>query len=453
MKIYDYYYTGWPKQSHIPADCKIYYPLKDTMYVEAGIIFTEDKIIVPKGLRLEMLKLLHKGHIGISKTINKARKLFYWHNLSNDIAAYIKNCRTCEKFMPANFKEPLLPHSIPKLRFNKIAADIVEHGGKNYLVVIDHFSHWLELILLKDKTSESVINGFQDIFIRFGYPQFLIADNLPFLSGRCKKYYKSKEIVVTTCSPHYHQSNGMAEKSVNIAKQILRKSFEDSYDFREGIMEYNNSPIINLDVSPTQILQSRVLRSELPVTSELLEPKVQEGVYEKLCKQKEVVKLSYDKLARRNPLEYKKGDKVVIKTCKEKIWQKAIVIEKATEPRSYWVKKENNNKIVRRNATHMKPSCTKSDCKFICEPELYPNESCERNDTHPHDYVSAHVSLYNSPRSVNSPNSRYSTPQSTPNSTHSNTSRFSDGSSNNDEVGYTRSRFGRVVRPPRRLDL
>lgn len=56
------------------------------------------------------------------------------------------------------------------------------------------------------------------------------------------------------------------------------------------------------------------------------------------------MKSNFDKLARRNPLVYKKGDKVVITT-----WQKAVVVEKASEPRSYWVKKESNNKIVRRN--------------------------------------------------------------------------------------------------------
>ena len=82
-----------------------------------------------------MLKILHKGHIGISKSISKARMLFYWPKMSNDITDFIKKCRICEKYMPANYKEPLLPHSIPKYRFNKIAADIVEHGGKSYLVV------------------------------------------------------------------------------------------------------------------------------------------------------------------------------------------------------------------------------------------------------------------------------------------------------------------------------
>ncbi|KAG5863612.1 hypothetical protein JTB14_033745 [Gonioctena quinquepunctata] len=179
-------------------------------------------------------------------------------------------------------------------------------------------------------------------------------------------------------------SNGMAEKAVSMSKQILRKSFDDNCDFRECVLEYNNSPIISLDATPAQILQSRMLKTELPaITFGKLEPKIQQNIYDKLSKQKQIMKSNFDKSARRNSLEYKKGDKVVIKTSKEKTWQKTVVVEKAAEPRSYWVKKESNSRIVRRYTLHMKMSSSNSDYKFICEPELYPNESSNNEKIHP----------------------------------------------------------------------
>nr|CAH7767552.1 unnamed protein product [Callosobruchus chinensis] len=235
MKIHEFYYNGWPEQSKVSANCKSFYPLRNSIYVEAGIVIVDEKVVVPVSVRMEMIKLLHKGHIGVCKTINKARQLFYWPNLSNDVIAYIKKCRTCEKYMPSNFKEPLLPHSVPKYRFSKIATDILEFGNKCYLAVIDYFSHWLEIVELKDKTSKCVINAFQDIFITFGYPQHIIADNLPFISSHCQKYYKEKDISISTCSPYYHQSNGLAEKAVSIGKQILRICSEDNVDYRECV--------------------------------------------------------------------------------------------------------------------------------------------------------------------------------------------------------------------------
>nr|CAH7745608.1 unnamed protein product [Callosobruchus chinensis] len=86
--------------------------------------------------------------------------------------------------------------------------------------------------------------------------------------------------------------------------------------------------------------------------------------------------MNYDKHTRRSTLVYKKGDKVVIKCKNEKVWTKAIIIiEKANEPRSYWVKKEGSNKIIRRNTSQIKPSVTGSDRQVINESELYPGET------------------------------------------------------------------------------
>lgn len=228
---------------------------------------------------------------------------------------------------------------------------------------------------MKDKTSDTVINAFQNLFTKFGYPEHLVADNLLFVSVKCKNYYRSKDIGLVTCSPHYHQSNGLAEKAVNIIKQVLRKSFSENSDYRELVMEYNNTVIISLGASPAQILQSRILRTQLPIASGHLEPKVQLQVYKRLCEQKEHIKSHYDKTTRRAVVVFQKGDRVVIKCNNERIWQQAIVIEKAKEPRSYWVRKECNNRIVRRNTNQMKLSCTQLDVnERILEPELHPDE-------------------------------------------------------------------------------
>lgn len=59
-------------------------------------------------------------------------------------------------------------------RFSKIFTKILEFVGKAYLTVIDFFSHWLELLEIKDKTSENVIDAFQEIFTPSSYPGCII---------------------------------------------------------------------------------------------------------------------------------------------------------------------------------------------------------------------------------------------------------------------------------------
>ncbi|XP_072401178.1 uncharacterized protein [Diabrotica undecimpunctata] len=120
---------------------------------------------------------------------------------------------------------------------------------------------------------------------------------------------------------------------------------------------------------------------QLRITANKLEPTIQKQVYENLCREKEKLQLHYDKTLRRKPVEFRKGDSVVIRSSKDNYWLKAIVLEKANEPRSYWVRKEGNNRIIRRNSQQMKHSCTRT-------PELYPD--IQSQSVHK-DTISSHV--------------------------------------------------------------
>lgn len=348
-----YYKNGWPAESKLPKECRDFYKLKDDIYFETGLAFYGNKIIVPKSLRIYVLKLVHEGHPGICKCLKKARQLFYWPGLSKDIHDFIMSCRTCEKFRSANRHDKLLPHKVPNRRYAKVGTDILDFCGKFYLVIVDYFSHWLEILPLSDKTSGSVINAFQEVFSRFGYPEEIIADNNPFNSFECHKYYKSKEISLVTSSPHYPRSNGMAEKAVHLSKMILGKAREDRVDYRNYVLNYNNTPLSTVNVSPSQILNSRRVRTLIPTRSECLEPKVEKNIHKLLMLKKSVTE--QNKLVRKKLVGYKVGDMIVHKTDNDKYWEKGIVVGKCKEPRSYWIKK-GDDRTVRRNTKHLRKS-------------------------------------------------------------------------------------------------
>ena len=58
-----------------------------------------------------------------------------------------------------------------------------------------------------------------------------------------------------TTSPYYSQSNGLAEKSVQLLKRVLNKVKPDPY---LGLLEYRNTAIDNVG-SPAQLSMSRQL--------------------------------------------------------------------------------------------------------------------------------------------------------------------------------------------------
>ena len=59
-----------------------------------GIIFVDDRIVIPKSLRYAALNALHFGHPGIIKMCNDAAK-FRWPNKREDIEKKSKTCSAC----------------------------------------------------------------------------------------------------------------------------------------------------------------------------------------------------------------------------------------------------------------------------------------------------------------------------------------------------------------------
>ena len=54
-----------------------YKPYKKQLSLRFGVVFYEDRIIIPKALRYTIIMLLHKGHAAINKMM-AAAKLFWW---------------------------------------------------------------------------------------------------------------------------------------------------------------------------------------------------------------------------------------------------------------------------------------------------------------------------------------------------------------------------------------
>jgi hypothetical protein len=228
--------------------------------------------------------------------------------------------------------------------------DIAEIGGNNYLIIIDYYSRWIEIVKLENKTSDAIIDVLRDLFSKFGIPNEIIADNMPFSSLRFHEFAKSWEFKITTSSPYYSQRN---EKGVGIAKNMLKISQYTGKSIFEHLLAYSNTPITGLSVSPAQLLQSRELKSPLAVNRERqLKPEIKE-VYDEILKIKDKQKQWYDTRAKKTEDTYYVGQSIYVQDKFNKMWRPAITFKKLSEPRSYLIKYE-NEKIFRRNSRWIK---------------------------------------------------------------------------------------------------
>ena len=204
-------------------EARPYWQVRNDLFLEDGLVILEDRVVVPVSLRARVLKSLHTAHLGIEKTKARARQTVYWPGLSNDIVQVITECRTCERHSSKNFKEPLIPHKIPELRFQRVSADILDLDGNSYLVVEDNLSKWLEIKQLSNKSAKSVINALKSIFYTHGIPETIHGDNNPLNSYECHEFASQLGSKIETSSPEYSRSNGLAEKGVHIAKRMVQK--------------------------------------------------------------------------------------------------------------------------------------------------------------------------------------------------------------------------------------
>ncbi|KAE8750222.1 hypothetical protein FOCC_FOCC003030 [Frankliniella occidentalis] len=365
--VMKYLREGWPKHAEqLSAQAFPYFQVRNDIFCEDNLLYFNDqgqpRIIVPASLRAEVLKLVHgPAHLATDRCLSRAVQAFYWPGLSNHIQEFIKRCQICKKFLPMPAKHPLHPHPLPNLMWEAVSMDIASVGPKDYLVMYDSYSKWLEILKLPSKSASAVVDACKNVFAIHGFPQKIVCDNNPFNSFEFKSFAKECNSTIIFTSPHLHHSNGRAEKGVSIAKLILRKSIEERSDYRDSLREYRNTEIPSMGYSPAQLMFSRKMRTTLPVTNQDLKPVVPQSVKSKMLNQQRRTEKWYNKSARRTECNFQPGDPVIINLGnKGETWKEGNVIEKCKEPRSFLVQMKNGGQ-VRRATNHMRPDYQQSE--------------------------------------------------------------------------------------------
>lgn len=275
LQLIDFNKNGWPdKIGNVPDSVKYYYKFKTDVTVDNNLVFLKEKIVIPKSLRLQILQKLHEGHLGITKMKQALRNLYYWPKSDDHIEDFVKKCFICQTYQNNNIKEPLMTHDVPALAFTKIAVDIMDLRKKCYLVIYDYTTKWLDIKNIPSKSANSIINCLIDIFSQFGIPSEVVSDHVPFDSRECHNFAEEWGFKFIFSSPRYPQSNGMAERGVQIAKKMLIKCNEDQTDYRLALLQYRSCPVSGTHFSPAQLMMNRNLKTKLPVTYQYLEPKI-----------------------------------------------------------------------------------------------------------------------------------------------------------------------------------
>ena len=161
-----------------------------------------------------------------------------------------------------------LGQEVPLYSWTKLATDIFHFEGASYLLVVDYTSRFLVVCKLTSMTDQHITNQIELIFSEYGWPETLISDNGPCCTAEVftnlMMEYNGNHI---TSSPHYPQSNGLAEKYAQLVKNLSYKAKGEGKDLFKCLMVYCNTPLSNILQSPMQILTSRSTRPDLAISN------------------------------------------------------------------------------------------------------------------------------------------------------------------------------------------
>ena len=345
QQMLEYVMKGWPRmQKDCIEQLRAYHTFKEEISTIDGLLFKGQRLIVPSALRSKVLQVLHRSHMGITKTQDMARSTFFWVGISKEIENVIGNCEVCQRYAKRQPKECQGHVQDISEAWESTATDLFEFKGNTYLIISCRFSGYMAIRDMKDHSAEETIKQCQSIFRELGVPKTLHCDRgSNYTSVQFQEFAKSINMNLTFGSSEHHSSN-YAERSVQTVKNFMRKSQEWSI----CLIEYHMTPIRHqgAESSPMRLMQQRTIRGILPTRQQ----ETNQCNYEKFRTRKlEQSQYQTGKNLPTLPI----GSNVLYYSAVRNQWSPGVIVERVHD-RSYTVISQ-KGRMLSRNRVDLKP--------------------------------------------------------------------------------------------------
>ncbi|XP_058449437.1 uncharacterized protein K02A2.6-like [Malaya genurostris] len=205
-------HNGWPTKKTCISDSQIQqlYLRRDALSVVEECLMYGERVVIPQAYRKRVLQQLHKGHPGVERMRSIARQYVFWPNIDDDVAKTVGKCNDCASVAKTDRKTNLESWPSPEKSWQRVHLNYAGPvGGQYYLILVDAFSKWPEVIQTKDITTAVTLRMLRGIFARFGYPETLVTDNgTQFTSEQFESFCCSNAFIHLRAALFHPQSNG-----------------------------------------------------------------------------------------------------------------------------------------------------------------------------------------------------------------------------------------------------
>ena len=282
------------------------------------------RLILPDSLQDQVIKLAHQGHQGLSKTTALIREHVWFPHLDKKVKSEIEGCLACQSLAQPNPPEPLLSPPMSSNPWEHVKVDFCGPfpSGHHILVVIDCYSRFPEIEVLKSTSAVKVIPKLDTIFARHGVPVKLTSDNgSPFQGDEFKRYMQQLGIEHHHSTPLWPQGNSEVEAfNKPLSKAIKAAHVENrpwQQELSKFLLNYRSTPHSTTNIPPSQLLYNRQMRGILPTLPskcKVVNRHQEAKENQELRKEKERVYANQRRGAKESLI--KVGDRVLIKQKK-----------------------------------------------------------------------------------------------------------------------------------------
>ena len=134
--------------------------------------------MIPRKLRPQVLVLAHGGHPEIVRIEQILRSKVRWPGIDRQAKRFCRVCHGCQLVsIPVN-PEPIKSSPLPRGPWQDLAIDLLGPlpSGDSVLVVVDYFSRFCEIEIIRSTTSEKIIECLEETFTTHGLPLSVTSD-------------------------------------------------------------------------------------------------------------------------------------------------------------------------------------------------------------------------------------------------------------------------------------
>ena len=285
-----------------------------------------NRVVVPKALQGEVVKLAHVGHQGIEKTKRLLRAFVWFDGIDDAVELAVKKCKKCQCNVKTQRLEPLRMTKMPEGPWENLSIDYYGplKSGHYLLVIVDEHSRYPVVRKVTTTSFKALKPILDDILGSFGVPIEIKSDNgPPFNSNDFKLYSEANGFRHRRITPLWPRANATCERFMKNLGKVLRNSEVDGSNWEVELLEflrsYRATPHSTTGVSPNQLLfKTKSTTSRMPVMTK--EFRKDFGESEELTekarifdsKKKEKMKAYADKKLRVKESKIKVGDLVLV---------------------------------------------------------------------------------------------------------------------------------------------